>query len=258
MIPYLAQPRVHVLGLTFYAFGFLAAVAFLTGWWMIVSRAQRLGLDRAKAGRLTFHMLWWGYWGSHVLYLLLFQSAELVRQPWRLLNPFGIYSFGGLACGLLAVVWFARRYQFTRRQLWRYLDVVGFAFPFSWTIARTGCALAHDHIGVASTSWIAVRFPAGPRLDLGLIEALCCAGLAVCYLVLDRWPWPAPFFFALTLLANGLFRLWLNTLHTAPVPSDDLFGWASAIAGCAMLLLTWRHRARATDSPKSPPGPFAG
>ena len=183
MIPYIPQPQFRAVGLTFYAFGFLAATALLVGWRMLLRRAQRFGLDRTKAGRLTLHMLWWGYYGSHVLYLLLFQRADLVRRPWRLLNPLdGIYSFGGIVCGVLAVIWFAHRYKFTRMQFWRYLDVAGFVFPFSWTIARTGCALAHDHVGAPSTSWIAVRFPEGPRLDLGLIEALFTAGLVVCFL----------------------------------------------------------------------------
>ena len=35
----------------------------------------------------------------------LFRSGDLLRRPWLLLIPLGIYSFGGLACGLLAVVW---------------------------------------------------------------------------------------------------------------------------------------------------------
>ena len=75
--------------------------------------------------------------------------------------------------------WFARRYGLTRMQFWRYLDVVAFAFPFAWTLARTGCFLAHDHIGIASTFWLAVRFPEGPHLDLGLIEALFTASVAI-------------------------------------------------------------------------------
>lgn len=245
MIPYIAQPRFHAMGLTFYAFGFLVATALLAGWWMLLRRAQRFGLDRGKVERLTFHMLWWGYYGSHVLYLLLFRRADLVLRPWLLLNPLdGIYSFGGIVCGTLAVIWFAHRYQFTRMQFWRYLDVAGFVFPFSWTIARIGCALAHDHVGMPNTSWIAVRFPEGPRLDLGLIEMLFTAGLVVCFLLLDRWAWPAPFFFGLFFFVYGPFRLWLDTLHNSPATPDRLFGWGSVAVGCVMLMLAWRHRER--------------
>ena len=245
MIPYIAQPQFHAMGLTFYAFGFLVAMALLAGWRMLHGRAQRFGLDRGKVGRVTFHMLWCGYYGSHVMYLLLFRRADLALRPWLLLNPFdGIYSFGGIVCGMLAVLWFAHRYQFTRTQFWRYLDAAGFVFPFVWTIARIGCALAHDHPGVASTSWLAVRFPAGPRLDLGLIEMLFTAGLAVCFLLLDRRAWPAPFFFGLFFFLYGPFRLWLDTLHNSPVAPDRLFGWGSAALGCIMLTLAWRHRRR--------------
>jgi len=245
MIPYLAQPQFRAMGLTFYAFGLLAGAALLVGWWGIVRRAKKLGLDRSNAGSLTFHMLWSGFCGSHVLYLVLFQATDLSRRPWRLLNPLdGIYSFGGILCGIVAATWFAYRYKFTRLQLCLYLDSVGFAFPFCWTIARAGCALAHDHVGVASTSWIAVRFPEGPHLDLGLIEALFSAGLAVCFLLLDRVAWPAPFFFGMSLFFNGLFRLWLNTLHKSPVTPDGSFGWGSAVVGSCMLMLSWQHRHR--------------
>jgi phosphatidylglycerol:prolipoprotein diacylglycerol transferase len=243
VIPYIAQPRLTVAGHTFYAFGFLVAIALLAGWWMLVRRARRFGLDRVKVGRLTIHMLWWGYYGSHVLYLLLFQTADVARRPWRLLNPLdGIYSFGGIICGVLTVVWLARRYGFTRMQFWQYLDVAGFVFPFCWAIARTGCSLAHDHVGVASTSWIAVRFPTGPRLDLGLIEMLFTAGLAIGFLALDRWAWPAPFFFGLFFFVYGPFRLWLDTLQYSPSAPDRLFGWGLFALGCAVLLLAWRHR----------------
>ena len=245
MIPYLAQPRFEIMGLTFYAFGVFAATALLLGWWAIMRRAQKVGLGRGKVARLTFHMLWWGFWGSHMLYLALFRTEDLTRRPWRLLNPLdGIYSFGGILSGIAVSVWLARRYNFTRRQLWLYLDAVGFVFPFCWTIARAGCALAHDHVGVASTSWIAVRFPEGPHLDLGLIEAISSAGLALCFLLLDRLTWPAPFFFGLSLFGNGLFRLWLDTLHNSPATSDRSFGWGSTALGCVMLIASWQHRVR--------------
>lgn len=245
MIPYFAQPRLSVAGHTFYAFGFLAAIALILGWWMVMRRAEQFGLDRVKAGRITVYMLGWGYYGSHVLYLLFFQRAALLRHPWRLLNPLdGIYSFGGIVCGVLTVLWFARRYRFTRKQVWRYFDVAGFVFPFCWVIARAGCALAHDHVGKASMSWIAVRFPSGARLDLGLIEMLFTAALAIAFLLLDRWSWPAPFFFGLFFFAYGPFRVWLDTLRAVYPRPDRLFGWGSLAFGLVMLFLAWRHRSQ--------------
>jgi phosphatidylglycerol:prolipoprotein diacylglycerol transferase len=54
----------------------------------------------------------------------------------------------------------------------RFADLAAWSFPFGWFFARLGCALVHDHLGPPSTSWLAVRFAAGPRLDLGLLEWL--------------------------------------------------------------------------------------
>ena len=248
MIPYLPQPHITIRGTTFYAFGFLVALAIEVGWCMMVRWAPRFRMERGEVRRLTVHMLGWGYLGSHVSYWLLVDRAGLALRPWRLLNPLdGIYSFGGIVCGVLAVLWFAHRYKFTGMQLWRYLDLAGFVFPFSWTIARTGCALAHDHVGAPNRSWIAVRFPEGPRLDLGVIEMLFTAGLVVCFLLLHRRAWPAPFFFGLFFFLYGPFRLWLDRFRYPPSAPDRLFGWTSLVVGCVMLMLAWRHRERRSN-----------
>jgi phosphatidylglycerol:prolipoprotein diacylglycerol transferase len=252
LIPYLAEPSVKLAGLTFYPFGLLAAAALLTGWWTIVRRAKRGGLDPRAAGRLTALVLTCGFYGSHVLFLLCFQAGDVARRPWRLLNPIdGIYSFGGILAGLAALLWLAPRCGMTGERLWSYLDAVAFAFPFAWTIARTGCFLAHDHPGRYSSSWIAVRFPAGARLDLGLIEALFAAAVGACFWMLDRRRRPAPFYFGALLFVYGPFRVWLDKLHEQPVAADRWFGWASAAAGAALLWLARRRQVTADTESKS-------
>jgi phosphatidylglycerol:prolipoprotein diacylglycerol transferase len=239
VIPYYPEPSLRLGGLTFYPFGLLAAAALAVGWRLIVWRAP-------GTGRLTALVLASGFYGSHVVFLLCFARADLSR----LLHPLdGIYSFGGIVVGLAVAVWLA-----PRGRLWQYLDAVAFAFPFAWTVARLGCFLAHDHPGRASTSWIAVRFPSGPRLDLGLIEALFAAGLAACFLLLDRRRRPAPFFTGTLLLLYGPFRVWLDTLHVRPVAADRWFGWAAAAAGAA-LLIAGRGLGSSSSAPAGyPPG----
>ena len=59
-----------------------------------------------------------------------------------------------------------------RLDLLELADLAAWSFPFGWLFARLGCALVHDHLGPLSTSWLAVRFTAGSRLDLGLLEWL--------------------------------------------------------------------------------------
>lgn len=101
-----------------------------------------------------------------------------------------------------------------------------YALPLAWMFGRLGCALAHDHRGLPSTSWIAVQFPEGPRYDLGIVEFLFLIGLAVTFRLLDRRPRPTGFFFGLFGVVYGSFRIWLDTLHIQPM---RFYGGAAAV-----------------------------
>jgi len=103
-------------------------------------------------------------------------------------------------------------------------------------LGRLGCALAHDHRGLPSTGFFAIRFPGGPRYDLGLIEFLFLILLAVSFRVFDRRSRPAGFFFGLFCLVYGGFRVFLDTLHIQPLRFWD---WGLlALAGLIVMLLT--------------------
>lgn len=86
---------------------------------------------------------------------------------------------------------------------------LGSAAPWCTTIA-----------GGPSTSWFAVAFPEGPRLDLGLIEWLIVVPLVPALAVVDRRPRmrdAAPGWTFVLVFANyGLIRLGLDGLRTEP------------------------------------------
>ena len=103
----------------------------------------------------------------------------------------GIGSFGGLGGGLLAGLVWMRRRRLDFQTRWLLLDNITYALPVALAFGRLGCALAHDHRGLASAGWIAVRFPEGPRYDLGLIEFLFLIPLAALFLYLGRRARPA-------------------------------------------------------------------
>ena len=227
MIPYFEQPSLAAGGLVFYAFGFCAALALLLGWWLIVRRCQ-VRLVSRDAAQFTARILLGGLAGSAIFFYLL-------------RGEFGLYSFGGIASGLAIAATFARRQGLSPRQLLAYLDCVAFVFPAAWTLARFGCFLAHEHVGqpASPANWVAVAFPAGPRLDLGLIEMLFSAALAAVFLLLDRFVRPAsPFFLTFFFTAYGAFRLFLDTLQLAPSFADRAFAGSSLTLGAALWLLT--------------------
>jgi phosphatidylglycerol:prolipoprotein diacylglycerol transferase len=81
----------------------------------------------------------------------------------------GLGSFPAAAGAILAGAIYGAAFHL---DLVRIADLAAWSFPFGWVFARLGCALVHDHLGPLSTSWLAVRFTSGSRLDLGLLEWL--------------------------------------------------------------------------------------
>src|SRR2546427_470013 len=79
-----------------------------------------------------------------------------------------------------------------------------------------GCAWVHDHPGIRSMSWLSVRYPGGQRFDLGLLEMLFLALLAVCFLLLGRKPRAPGFFAGWTFVIYGSFRVGLDQSHANP------------------------------------------
>jgi phosphatidylglycerol---prolipoprotein diacylglyceryl transferase len=176
-----------------------------------------------------------------------------------LLLPAGGWRQGGIALGGLwgslsgAVVWMWLRRL--RADEWlRRLDLFAYVAPFAWSLARLGCALAHDHPGIRSRSFLAVRFPGGPRYDLGLLEVLLAIGVAAPFAALGRRERISGLYLGLWGLIYGAFRLAIEPLRAAPASALQFFDRiaAGAIAAGGMAVLVYAalshrnhlHRAR--------------
>ena len=193
MIPYFPQPQWTVGPVTIYAYGVFTALGLLAGYYVATRLARKQGLDPALTGRIYLAVILGGLIGGHLLYLWRAGdfSARQLFAFWR------GQTATGLAVGALSVaLWY-------RKQL-RQLDVLALAFPPAWALARFGCFLAHDHLGPPSTSWLAVKFSAGSRLDFGLLECLAAILLAPpLYWLASRHPRPGLLFAVLLIYAAG-------------------------------------------------------
>jgi phosphatidylglycerol:prolipoprotein diacylglycerol transferase len=103
-----------------------------------------------------------------------------------------------------------------------FVDCLMFALPFTLALGRLGCALQHDHLGIASEHALAVRFPGGPRFDLGVLEFLYVSLMCIAFLAADLWRWPAGFFLGLFFTLYGPVRFALDSLRTGDV---RYLGW---------------------------------
>ena len=248
VIPYWQQPVLRVGGLALPAFGILVVAAVLVGRWIALRRARRFGIDPVEISSMCVWMITAGFIGAHLVKTILPDIPTFLAHP--LPTVFvrgGIASMGGFGGGLLGGILFCRRRGLSNLETFRWLDIVAYAVPASFMFGRLGCALAHDHRGVATASWIAVRFPEGPRYDLGLIEFLFLIALAALFYQLGRKPRLPGFFFGMLGVVYGLFRVWLDTLHIQPL---RFFGGALT---CAVGLAGWA--AMAWFARRQPPAP---
>src|SRR4029079_2229151 len=88
----------------------------------------------------------------------------------------GLSSFGGFTGAAIGAFLWKWRYRVPALP---YADAVASAFPLGWVFGRSGCSVAHDHPGIHSDAWFAVRYPEGARFDLGLYEMVLTIPLAI-------------------------------------------------------------------------------
>ncbi len=249
MIPYFEQPSVEILGRTIHAFQVLVCLAVIVGFEITVRRAPRVGLDRDRTASLVAWTIVIGFVGSHLFDVLIYYPERLRHDPHEHFKVSrSMSSFGGILGGLAGGSFVMWRRGLDRTEILREIDNVAFAFPFAWVFGRLGCALAHDHLGIRSDHFLAVRFPGGSAFDLGLLEFLFIVPVAILWFGLDRSRrWPPGFFVGLFFALYGPVRFGLDTLRVADA---RYLGWTPgqyaslgvAALGAALLAASLRGR----------------
>ena len=258
MFPYIPQPVLRLGAIEITAFQICVFAAVIAGFEIVVRRAARLGWERNLALDIVLWTIAAGFVGSHLFDVVAYQPEAMRRNPLLLLEVWGsMSSFGGLLGGIAGGFWITRRRRLSAAKVGEFFDIAAFAFPFAWIFGRLGCALAHDHVGIATDSFLAVRFPDGPRFDLGLLELIWTVAIAALFLALDRKARPAGFFTGLFFALYGPVRFALDVLRTG---DERWLGWtagqylsvAATVTGVALLVRALAPlRNTATVTPRS-------
>jgi phosphatidylglycerol:prolipoprotein diacylglycerol transferase len=224
MIPFLVVPDLWIGPIHVHPFGLALLVAVIAGHTTLVRRARAAGVGPPAAVE-TFAIVL----GASALAGSFLAGA--IGSPEAPLSPATAVtsSIGGFIGGAIG---FAAFVAARRADPYAFADLAAYAFPFGWFFARLGCAMAHDHLGVASTSWLAVSFPAGPRFDLGLLEWLCTPGLVALVVLLARRPKRPGTIAAAVGLAYPLIRFPLDLLRTG----DPRYAGLTAVQWAAIPL----------------------
>lgn len=108
--------------------------------------------------------------------------------------------------------------------IFKYADVLMFAWPLGHTIGRVGCFLTHMHPGRLSNVLWAVQYPGSARLDMGFIESILLLGYWVVIAVVStrRGPSPRDGFYVVTgMLFYGVMRFILDFFRATDIPMAD-------------------------------------
>jgi phosphatidylglycerol---prolipoprotein diacylglyceryl transferase len=229
MIPYFAPPVFQIGALEVRGFGVAVCLAILVGYSLALRRARALGLDQRRMSWIFAGGAGAAALAGHFWPILANESSAGAFEIWRGQSATGFTA--GALLTILFVVW-----RWGSGGL-RYVDALAFAFPFEWTLVRTGCFLAHDHIGAPTSSALGVQFPDGTRFDLGLLEALLALMASVCVVLCARRLKLPGQIFGLMMLLAGASRVLVSAASESGF-TMRAGGIVLALLGLAVLV--WR------------------
>jgi phosphatidylglycerol---prolipoprotein diacylglyceryl transferase len=203
LIPYLELPELPIVSarffgnfpktdITFKPFGLLLALGAYLATVASLRQARRLGASDRAVLALTGWVAVFALVFAHWIDALFYFPEDVRADPMFLLRFWeGLSSFGGFVGAFVgAFAWRA----YYKAALLPHADIVASSYPLAMALGRLGCAFAHDHPGVRSDFFLAVRYPDGGRHDLGFYEFLLLTGFAVAFLLLRHKPRPWGFY----------------------------------------------------------------
>ena len=221
MIPYIDFDVFPRLGLPFLQpFGVLVALGVIIGDRVTVRQGAKRGLDPRDVRYLNARMVIGGFVMAHLVSLVFYFPERIRENPIILLNLWaGLSSFGGFLGAALTYLYLTRKEKIPPLP---YADAVGLGLAVGWVFGRFGCTTAHDHPGRHTTFPLAVRYPDGPRFDLGLYELVFTVVLTVVLFVYARRPRPAGRIIGLFAAIYAPVRFGLDFLRAVDGPNPDL------------------------------------
>ncbi|MBO8125937.1 MAG: prolipoprotein diacylglyceryl transferase [Firmicutes bacterium] len=140
---------IEVFGIPVFSYGFMMAVAFLAGYFLVLRRFRELGLSLEKLADFAVILAVSGIIGARLLYVLIgweYYSAH----PAQIFNlPAGGLSFhGGAVLAVITGVYYVRR---QRLPLGKIADAIAPAFALGVALVRIGCLLNGCCYGLPST-----------------------------------------------------------------------------------------------------------
>ena len=219
-IPAFHLPLIGQVGpLPVHLFGVLVALGVLLGDRITVREAAKRGLDPHDVRYLNARMVIGGFITAHLVSVIFYFPERVRANPLVLLNFWsGLSSFGGFTGAAITYLYLSRREKIPALP---YADAVALGLAVGWIFGRLGCTTAHDHPGRHTDFFLSVRYPDGPRHDLGLDELLFTIVLTLILFRYARRPRPAGRLIGLFAVLYAPVRFLLDFLRATDVARPD-------------------------------------
>jgi len=219
MIPYFNGHLFDVAGWPIHMFGVLVAIGVIVGDRIVVTQGTKRGLEAQDVRFLNARIVIGGFIMAHLVSVIFYFPERIKENPLVLLNVWsGLSSFGGFLGALIAFVYYTKREKIDRLL---YADSVALGLSVGWIFGRTGCFTAHDHPGRHTSFFLSVRYPDGPRHDLGLDELLFTILMTAILFTYARKPRPPGRVIGLAALMYAPIRFGLDFLRATDVARPD-------------------------------------
>lgn len=211
-----------------YTYGLMMMSAFFFGILLAAYRAKRNGIAPTLIWDLSVWILLSSLVGARLLYVLT--HIDEFRGHWLdIINPIqsggqigiaGMSLLGGITAAIVTSIYYIRKH---RLELWSIADIIAPSVALGIALGRVGCFFNGCCYGQPTQSWLGIifppncpagsHFPGTPVLPTQLFtvawDLLLCAGL----LLSERWKKFPGFTFAIYLICDALFRIWVDTLR---------------------------------------------
>lgn len=219
MIPYIDFKLFEFAGLPIHMFGVLVAIGVILGDRITVREGAKRGLDPRDIRYLNARMVIGGFIMAHLVSVIFYFPERIKESPLVLLNLWsGLSSFGGFLGAAITYLYLSRKENIPALP---YADAVALGLSVGWIFGRLGCTTAHDHPGRHTDFFLAVKYPDGPRHDLGLYELLFTIALTVFLHRYARKPRPAGRLIGWFALLYAPVRFGLDFLRATDVSRPD-------------------------------------
>ena len=166
-IPYETFPELTLGPLTIRTFGLMVALGIVTGVGITSRYVARFGVAREEIVSLATRMVVVGLVGSRLTWVAT--HWDEVDSPLDVVAVWegGLQFSGGFLAAILVGIPIFRRWGLTTR--WRVLDGLALGLTVGLAIGRVGCYAVGEHLGGATSFFLATRYDGGDTREGPLV-----------------------------------------------------------------------------------------